>query len=294
MSNNSHRDPLKRLLIPLLAYWGTIMVASVLVGFVLTLFNAEELGQITGGADLADSSVMQQVMILYMKAMLKYQTQIQGIVMLCTIPVSYFFFFRKDRMWEKEHQIPVPEQAPAKDYIWLVVFGIAFNLGMSCLMTLTNLATSDQGYLDTSAAFYYAPVPIQILCLGIIVPLAEELMFRGILFKRSKENSTFWAAAIFSSIMFVLVHSNSVQMIYTMVLGLFLAYVYEKYGSFKAPVLVHMTVNLAAVTGQASGAYGWIGSSTMRMGAAVVICTFVSVAMVVLIRGLGRTEEEKS
>lgn len=296
MNNNSRRNPLKRLLTPLLAYWGTILVAELLVSLVLILLNAEELGEITGSADMADdaafNSAIQQALILFTKVTLKYQTQINGIVMLCTIPVSYLFFFRKDRMWEKEQSLPAPEQAPAKDYIWLVVFSIAFNLGMSCLMTLTNLATSDQGYLDTSAAFYYAPVPVQVLCLGIIVPLAEELMFRGILFKRCRENSSFWGAAFLSAILFVLVHSNSVQMIYTMVLGLFLAYVYEKYASFKAPVLVHMAANLTAVLGQASGVYEWIGSSTIRMGAAVVVCTFVSVTVVVLIRGMGKSEEK--
>ena len=68
---------------------------------------------------------------------------------------------------------------------------------------------------------------MQLLCLGVLVPISEELVFRGMMFKRLREQSGFMHAAIFSSVVFALLHGNMVQMLYAFATGMMLSYVYE-------------------------------------------------------------------
>ena len=48
-----------------------------------------------------------------------------------------------------------------------------------------------------------------------------------------------------SSLLFGLYHGNIVQVVYGSILGLLIAYTYELYGSFAAPVLFHGVANVS-------------------------------------------------
>ena len=80
-----------------------------------------------------------------------------------------------------------------------------------------------------------------------MIPICEELVFRGLMFKRMRERSGFLYAAVYSALVFGLFHGNIVQMVYGFILGMLLAYMYEKYGSVKAPIVGHMVMNLFSV-----------------------------------------------
>ena len=88
--------------------------------------------------------------------------------------------------------------------------------------------------------YLFGSICVQIVGLGIVTPLAEELMFRGVLFGRCREQMGFYRAAIWSSLFFSMIHGNMIQMVYALALGMFLCYAYEKFGSLKASVLLHI------------------------------------------------------
>ena len=102
----------------------------------------------------------------------------------------------------------------------LAVFGFAGSLAATCLMTMMQAAFYDSLYQQTSAETYSSPFVIQLICLGFVIPLAEEFMFRGVLYKRYRERQNFWYSAIGSSILFSLMHVSMTQMFYTFLLGL--------------------------------------------------------------------------
>lgn len=85
------------------------------------------------------------------------------------------------------------------------------------------------------------------LMVGILGPFAEELMFRGVLFRWLRSHFSFWGAAIISSVIFGLFHVEPSLIAGTAVLGLCAAYVYEKSGSLWAPFLVHAINNAVKV-----------------------------------------------
>ncbi|WP_346662881.1 type II CAAX endopeptidase family protein [uncultured Merdimonas sp.] len=210
-------------------------------------------------------------------------TLIQGATSLVIIPVMWIFFHR-DRVKEKMYGVIPNKKAPAWKYAAVVLMSLALCLGLNNLINIGNLVVVDEVYAETMEAMYSAAFPLQVLCLGVLVPISEELLFRGLLFRRLRERGTFLQAAFYSAVVFGLMHMNMVQMIYGFILGMMLAYVYEKYGSVKAPVLAHATMNLLSVTATQIGLMDWLMADIMRIGTVTVLCASVAASMFVFMQ----------
>ena len=88
---------------------------------------------------------------------------------------------------------------------------------------------------------------VQLLGLGVLVPLAEELFFRGLIYTRIRKRIPAGAAIFFSALLFALFHGNVIQMIFAFPLALILAGLYERSGWFACPLAFHMGANLTAI-----------------------------------------------
>ena len=91
------------------------------------------------------------------------------------------------------------------------------------------------------------PIYVQIISSGIVGPILEELTFRGIVYNKLKEFNKPMKSIILSTLIFSLMHTNIVNMIYAFVISFFLIYVYEKYKTIKAPILLHMSANITTI-----------------------------------------------
>ena len=83
-----------------------------------------------------------------------------------------------------------------------------------------------------------------IILFGIITPVAEELVFRGIVLSRLNLGFGVTPAIILSALMFGIYHGNLVQGIYGTLMGLIIGYVYIKYDALVYPILVHSGANI--------------------------------------------------
>ena len=88
---------------------------------------------------------------------------------------------------------------------------------------------------------------VQLLGLGMLVPLAEELIFRGLIYTRIRKRIPAGAAIFFSALLFALFHGNVIQMVFAFPLALILAWLYERSGWFACPLAFHMGANLTAI-----------------------------------------------
>lgn len=217
---------------------------------------------------------------------LQYATEISAFSALLTIPVLTWMF-RRDRKKEAASGVLSAVKAPIWKYTLIAGFGITLAVALNNILLLSNLAEYSESYQEASAVLYTPSLPIQILCLGIIIPIMEELIFRGLIFKRIREDMPMLPAILYSGIFFGIYHGNMVQMIYGTVAGVMLAYVYEKFGSFKAPVFMHMIMNCTACIVTAADGFTWMFSQPLRMGIITVVCALVAAVMFVLIRELG-------
>ena len=87
------------------------------------------------------------------------------------------------------------------------------------------------------------------VAVGILAPLAEEVVFRGAILRTllgimSKKNH--WVAIIISAALFGLAHFNAAQFINALLMGLLLGWMYYRTGSLIPGILLHWINNTMA------------------------------------------------
>ena len=88
---------------------------------------------------------------------------------------------------------------------------------------------------------------LAVLAIVILAPIAEETFFRGVVFNAfRREGGRRWAY-LGSSALFAVIHVSLVAVIPIFLLGLALAWVYERTGSLLAPMAMHAVVNGVSV-----------------------------------------------
>ena len=101
----------------------------------------------------------------------------------------------------------------------------------------------EQKVTPDETVYYAIPLWARMICYEMIAPIAEELLFRQVLYTRIKKIVPVWIAVLVSALFFGIYHGNLVQGLYAFIMGALLALVYEWTKSFAAPVLFHMVAN---------------------------------------------------
>lgn len=106
----------------------------------------------------------------------------------------------------------------------------------------------------------------------MISPIAEEAVFRGIIYNRMKRCFSAKLAVPLSALLFGLYHGNTVQALYGFLLGVIIAIVYERSESFAAPVIFHAMANVTVFTvTYRNGTSGSEQCSSDRTGSCFVV-----------------------
>ncbi|MFI3176828.1 MAG: CPBP family intramembrane glutamic endopeptidase [Eubacteriales bacterium] len=151
---------------------------------------------------------------------------------------------KKIQVWEEWPHIV--NQSPGK-VIRLLLFAIAYCISLNNIITISGLATLFPEFEEIAENIYSSTIFVQILVVGILVPIVEELLFRGLLYRRMRYYSNVTVAIVISSAIFGVYHGNVVQAIYAGIMGAAMAYIYEKYRSILWPILFHMIANCTSV-----------------------------------------------
>lgn len=125
------------------------------------------------------------------------------------------------------------------------VLAFCASLGLNALLTLTGFAGSSQTYQEVADRQYGVAIAAGLILYGMISPLAEEVVFRGVIYNRLRRLYNPVIGIAVSGILFGAFHGNPVQGVYGACLGMLMAYLYEKSGRFLTPVLFHAVANLA-------------------------------------------------
>lgn len=133
---------------------------------------------------------------------------------------------------------------PGKAYGYLGMATVGLALGLNILLSLIGLTENSQAYQAVAESQYAAILPIGLICLGVITPIAEELLFRGIIFNCMKRYMKLQAAMLVSAVFFAIYHGNSVQALYAAAMGFLIAYAYVYFGDFRIAVAVHVAANV--------------------------------------------------
>lgn len=133
---------------------------------------------------------------------------------------------------------------PVLRYVLLACATVGGAVGLNLLLELTRVTSSSENYQQVVELQYSVSFPIGILCFGLIVPIAEELIFRGVIYGYLRRFIKRKAALILGAAFFGMYHMNSVQAVYALLMGCLIIYSYEYFGDIKIPILVHMVANI--------------------------------------------------
>lgn len=129
-----------------------------------------------------------------------------------------------------------------------VILAFSVSLGFNALLTLTGFADSSQTYQKVADRQYGVTFALGLVLYGLISPLAEEVVFRGVIYNRLRRLYNSAIGIVASGLLFGAFHGNPVQGVYGACLGMLMAYLYEKSGKFGTPFLFHAVANLAVYT----------------------------------------------
>lgn len=176
----------------------------------------------------------------------------------------------------------------------LIILSIAACLGINFTMDILQLnvifaSTAN----EISSTLYSEPIWVQVISMVVMAPLAEELAFRGLIFKRTRTYTKFLAASLLTAMLFGLYHGNVLQFIYAFLVSWILTLVYEQFLSLKFCILVHAVMNATSVFASNSIWFQDLEWNNWQYLAITFAADMIAILCILLLLGpLGPKEEE--
>ena len=129
----------------------------------------------------------------------------------------------------------------------LSCIGIGLGLALISKLTFVVGVLTQPAVLEQSSAASPASLWVErIATKAVLIPIVEELLFRGILFGSFASSFSYKLAIPLSAAIFALVH-YTVSWPMVFLIGTMLAWIYWRTGSLAAPMVIHCTVNFFAL-----------------------------------------------
>lgn len=171
-----------------------------------------------------------------------------------------------------------------------VILAASISVGLNILMSLTGFLQISETYQNVADRQYGVSFGAGIILYGLVSPITEEIVFRGLVFNRMRRFYPTAAAILISGMLFGVYHGNPVQGIYGACLGILIAYIYEKMHNFIIPCLFHAAANLVVYSLTQNGAV----QNTLFTVPGCIILLFISACCIVIIRQMQMKQKYKS
>lgn len=198
-------------------------------------------------------------------------TLISGVLALAIISIS--FFIRKRNIREELNLF----KFKGEGIIPLILLGIGLNVFISILFSVIPFPEDwINSYTNSSANITQGDYVISLLSVVIVAPIVEEVIFRGLIYTRLKNGIPLILSAVIASVVFGIIHGTIIWAIYTFLLSLILIWVFERFHSLLANIILHMAFNVMGmvlnILPDLSDIFGWIFLIT---GFLLILISFV-------------------
>ena len=153
--------------------------------------------------------------------------------------LAVYPYFKREKSNEKQKSLSV------KAVLSLAIVGATLSLGINFLFSVTGFTQSSEQYQQVAETQFALPLWLACIFYGVLSPIVEETVFRGIVYRALCRNTTKTLGLIGSALLFGAFHGNVVQMVYASLMGLVMAIVYQKYQNLLAPIVFHGAANIA-------------------------------------------------
>lgn len=152
----------------------------------------------------------------------------------------------------------------------LILLGIAsvigMTLGLNLLFDLIGFTGTSEAFTSMQEQRYSVPFIGTLIVYCIFAPIAEEYLFRGLLYNRVKKHMSVASAMFISAFLFGVYHGNLISGTYAFLMGLLIAWLYEKTDRYYVAVGAHMLANLSAYVLSYLGAMRADGGGAVASG----------------------------
>ncbi len=238
--------------------WRTVIIPLVFVGFHFIFSNivstiyvalAAMILQLTDPlSNIMDLLTDEQAILDFIMA---HYPVIACIIAAGVIPVCLVFLTQSAK---RDPRIWMTNRPRTIDILTALAMMIG-GLGLTNILVNIFLVLSDQvsiietwmnDYLETAGAFT-PEVGLVWLILGISVltPIAEELLFRGVIQGELRKAMPDWAAILIQAVLFAAYHMQPIQSTYVLIPGILLGLAYYWTRSIWVPIIMHIAFNFA-------------------------------------------------
>lgn len=156
------------------------------------------------------------------------------VILECLIFIPIFYSVYKKY---QTNRIPCSFQSICKIFLLSFVLSITLNTLILVIKNYMNFDISNSSITFTT-----------IVSTGIIGPILEEFLFRGIVYGKFtsifKEKTAFYS----SILVFALFHTGGIfQILFAAIIGYFLTFIYQKYHDLRLSMMAHIVVNITSI-----------------------------------------------
>lgn len=228
------------LIYPMLLYLGVTFAVEFIFMIVVAVLGISRYGA-TDQAQLYD---------FIMNATMSQALSMTLLAGLATAPILIFIYIRDNNKDRRNGTFVKYKLNSILKYLLIIPFGVFNMLWANYFVALLQLVMPKfmlESYTDTQQIIEGGGFLMQLVTAGIVAPIVEELIFRGLVYRRTKKMTGTIAAAILSAALFGVFHGNWVQAPYAFIIGIVAVFVYEKFKSIVAPIMLHMSANILSV-----------------------------------------------
>ena len=218
-------------------YLLTQVLVSVVYSTVLTTQMTMEL--MASGEEIDVMAMTMEVTELLMGRLME-MTFVAGLV---TLLIFWLVFLIRKKKFTKEVGL---RKFPAKGILPIAILAASFNVITSVVISYIPWPQSwMDSYMANSSAIDGSLMAW--LTAVLMAPVLEEIVFRGLMYSRLKKGLPVIAAAIVTSLAFGIAHGTMIWAIYTFIFSMVLIWVFEKFQSLGACIVLHMAYNLSGM-----------------------------------------------
>ena len=218
----------KVLIWPIIFTVGTFLINYIFVA----IFNSKEQGTMNNNEFIEYISTLE-----YQEKLNDYISSKTLLIVLITAIIFIPLLYRVFKKYKTKNNFKFKN----------IFIPIAFGISISLIYNITLFHLNNLFYFTSNFEVSNIPIIVQIICSGILGPILEEIVFRGIVYNKLKTFNKPIISIILTSIIFALFHSDIINAIYAFGVSFILIYLYEKYKTLKAPILMHIFLNTTII-----------------------------------------------
>lgn len=222
-------------------YFAVYLLTQVLVSVVYsTVLSTQMTMEMMAAGEELDVMAMTEALTAELMGRLMEMTFVAGLV---TLLIFWLVFLIRKKKFTKEVCL---RKMPVNGILPIAILAACFNVITTVVVSYFPWPQSwMDSYIANSSSIDGSLMSW--LTAVLMAPVLEEIVFRGLMYSRLKKGLPIIAAAIVTSLAFGIAHGTVIWAIYTFIFSIVLIWVFEKFQSLAASILLHLAYNLSGM-----------------------------------------------